>query len=150
MMSDADKVLKLEGEVEELQEMYRRLHEDWQIADQSNEDLRETLRLTVATVSAQLHDYGKTVGEAALMKEVAGVINSEMPALCPRLQTERSWDVAITVHVEGVVAFDEADAEAAVRQGHHDADVVNALQHDDVRVAVFPSAEANQSSQIRQ
>ena len=140
-MSDTDRtILELEGKVNDLEAAYRRLHEDWQIADQSNDDLRETLGLTVATVSAQLHKYGKAVGEMALMKEVARVINSEMPALCPKLQIEQPWDVTVTIVLEGIVAFDEADAVAAVRCGHHDVDVANALQHDDITVSAVPSA----------
>lgn len=138
-MSDADKVLDLERQVEEYQDMYGRLHEDWQIADQSNDDLRETLRLTVATVSAQLHKYGKAVGEMALMKEAARVINSEMPALCPKLQIEQPWDVTVTIVLEGIVGFDEDDVVGAVLCGHHDVAVANALQHDDITVSAVPS-----------
>ena len=140
-MSDVDKVLDLERQLEEYKGMYQRLHEDWQEADQSNADLRETLRLTVATVSAQLYEYGKDVGYETVMKEVATVINSEMPPFCPKLQTEQPWDVTVTIVVEGVVAFDEADALAAVLCGHHDADVVEALRHDDITVSAVPSAE---------
>ena len=73
------------------------------------------------------------------MKEAARVINSAMPALCPKLQTEQPWDVTVTIVLEGVVAFDEADAVAAVRCGHHDVDVANALQHDDVTISAVPS-----------
>ena len=130
-MNDTDKALDLERQVEDLKDMYKRVHDDWQAADQSNYDLRETLKSTVQTVSAKLHHYGKTVGETALIKEAVKAINSELPTLCPPLPTEQLWDVTVTIVVPGIVAFDQTGAEAAVRKGN----VAHALQRNDMTVS---------------
>ena len=129
IVNDTDRALELERQVEELKDMYKRVHDDWQVADQSNYDLRETLKSTVETVSAQLHQYGETVGETALIEEAVKAINSELPTLCPPLRTKQSFDVTVTIVVPGIVAFDQTEAETAVRKGH----VANALQYDDNR-----------------
>ena len=130
-MNDTDRALELERQVEELKGMYKRVHDDWQVADQSNYALRETLKSTVETVSAQLHQYGETVGETALIEEAVKAINSELPTLCPPLRTKQSWDVTVTIVVSDILAFDQTEAETLVCEGHYDVDVSNALLNND-------------------
>jgi len=135
IVNDTDRALELERQVEELKDMYKRVHDDWQEADRSNYALRETLKSTVETVSAKLHQYGQTVGETALIEEAVKAINSELPTLCPPLRTKQSFDVTVTIVVPGIVAFDQTEAETLVCEGHYDSDVANALLHNDMTVS---------------